>query len=371
MYLVIHQMMEFQEVYISDSHIVIKQLAGAPVIKTAFAVRPKAGQIQNLTDGFFVSPVENRACNLPAQGLCGIAQMHLQNLPDVHTGWHAQRIEDNIQGCAVRHIRHVLAWQYTGHDALITMAAGHFVAHGYLALMRDIYPDNLIYPRAHFIAALPRKDFDVNNNAAFTMGNLQGGVSDFPCLFAKNSAQKAFLRSQVGLPLRCDLTDENVAASDLGADTDDAALVQIFQRVVADARNIPCNLLGSELGIAGIAFIFLHMNRGEHVVHDQALADQDGVLIVIAFPGHESHQDILSQGNLPLACGRAVRDHVAFRHPIPHRNDGPLIYAGTLVGPAEFNELIVPGPAGIVPDDNICGRNRRHHARAVRQHHNA
>ena len=51
-------------------------------------------------------------------------------------------------------------------------------------------------------------------------------------------------------------------AADLGADADDAALVEVFESVVADAGDIAGDLLGPELGVAGVALILFDMDGG-------------------------------------------------------------------------------------------------------------
>src|SRR3712207_8034509 len=52
-------------------------------------------------------------------------------------------------------------------------------------------------------------------------------------------------RSQLGLALRRDLADEHVAGHDLGADADDAALVEVGQDLLGDVRDVPGDLLGA------------------------------------------------------------------------------------------------------------------------------
>ena len=64
------------------------------------------------------------------------------------------------------------------------------------------------------------------------MGHTQRGVAHLAGLLNEHGAQQALLSSQLSLALRADLTDQNIAALDLGTDADDAALVQIFQGVL-------------------------------------------------------------------------------------------------------------------------------------------
>ena len=61
------------------------------------------------------------------------------------------------------------------------------------------------------------------------MGDAQGGVAHLAGLLTEDGAQEALFGGQLGLALRGDLTDEDVAGGDLGADADDAALVQVSE----------------------------------------------------------------------------------------------------------------------------------------------
>src|SRR3546814_1017594 len=77
------------------------------------------------------------------------AEMRLENLADVHTAGHAQRVEDDIDRGAVREERHVLLRQDAADHALVAVAAGHLVARLHLALHRDEDLEHLEIGRAH------------------------------------------------------------------------------------------------------------------------------------------------------------------------------------------------------------------------------
>ena len=50
-----------------------------------------------------------------------------------------------------------------------------------------------------------------------------------------------------------------------------------------------------ELGVAGHHLELLDVDRGEHVVADDALGDQDRILEVVAVPRHERDQHVAAQ----------------------------------------------------------------------------
>ena len=87
----------------------------------------------------------------------------------------------------------------------------------------------------------------------------------------------------------------------LGADIDDARLVEVLQRLLADIRDVARDLLLAQLGVAGHHLEFLDMDRGEDVVADDALGDQDRVLEVVAVPRHERDQHVAAERQLAEA----------------------------------------------------------------------
>ena len=80
-------------------------------------------------------------------------EVRLENLADVHTRRHAERVEHDLHRRAVRQVRHVLFGQDARDDALVAVAAGHLVADRQLALHRDVDLDQLDDARRQLVAA--------------------------------------------------------------------------------------------------------------------------------------------------------------------------------------------------------------------------
>ena len=188
--------------------------------------------------------------------------MGLLDLPDIHTGRHAQRIQHDIQRTSVRQVRHILHGQHAGNNTLVAVTAGHLVAHGDLSLLGNVDADGLIDPGSQLVAVLSGKYLRVDDDAVGAVRHLQGSVTDFAGLLTEDRAQQALLRGQLGLALRGDLADQDISRADFRADADDAALVQILQGVVADAGHVPGDLLRSQLGVAGLGLVLFNMNGG-------------------------------------------------------------------------------------------------------------
>ena len=187
------------------------------------------------------------------------------------------------------------------------------------------------------------------------MRHLQGGVADFAGLLTENGAEQTLLGSEIGLALGGDLAHQDITGGDLGTHHDDTALVQVLQRIVAHAGDVPGDLLGSQLGVAGVALILFHVDGGENVLHDQALVEQDGVFVVVAFPVHVAHQDVLAQGDLAVGGTGAVSHDVALLDALTGRDDGPLVDAGALVGAGKLDKLVVLYFTGVIAHGDVVG----------------
>ena len=97
--------------------------------------------------------VEHRRREVETERVRRPPEVRLENLADVHTRRHAERVEHDLHRRAVRQIRHVLLGQDARDDALVAVAAGHLVADRQLALHRDVHLDELDDARRQLVAA--------------------------------------------------------------------------------------------------------------------------------------------------------------------------------------------------------------------------
>ena len=182
-------------------------------------------------------------------------------------------------------------------------------------------------------ARADHRPFDARRHA-------QRGVAHFARLLAEDRAQQLFFGAQLGLALGRDLADQDVARTDLGADADDARGVEVAQRLFAHVGDVARDLFGSELGVARHALELLDMDRGEEVVLDHPLGDQDGVLEVVAAPRHEGDQHVAPQRQLADVGRRPVGQHVARVDPLSAHHHRLLIDAGVLVGALVLDQVV-------------------------------
>src|SRR5215469_6510573 len=208
--LVVHEVVELEDVDVAHRHLAIERLAGAAVMQRHLARVIEPGEIEHLLDVLLLGAVEHRrrdrdavaevlaeldellflqrldrlvlAVDL-AQGLlqrlrvaalavvgvdrladlephagAGPAEMRLEDLPDVHAARHAERVEHDVDRLAVGEERHVLGRHDLRHHALVAVAARHLVAGLDLALHGDEDLDHLHHAGRQLVAALQLLD---------------------------------------------------------------------------------------------------------------------------------------------------------------------------------------------------------------------
>ena len=115
-------------------------------------------------------------------------------------------------------------------------------------------------------------------------------------------------------------------------------LVEVAQHLLGDVGDVAGDLLGPELGVTGVDLVLLDVDRGEHVLLDQPLGEDDGVLEVVALPGHEGDEEVAAQGQLARFGRGPVGEHVALLHLVALADQRLLVDAGALVGALELAE---------------------------------
>ena len=127
----------------------------------------------------------------------------------------------------------------------------------------------------------------------------------------------------------------------LGAHSDDAVLVEVEQHVLADVGDLAGDLLGAELGVASLDLVLLDVDRGQQVVFDDALGEDDRVLVVVALPRHERAQEVLAQRQFAALGRGAVGEHLTHLDLLALTHERPVVDAGALVGALELGQAVL------------------------------
>ena len=238
------------------------------------------------------------------------------------------------------------------------MASGELVALGDLALGRDVNADQVVDTGGQIVAVVAAEGQHVDDDAAFTVRDLERGVTDLARLLLEDRADQLLLGGQLGLALRRDLSDQQVARDDLGADADDAALVEVPQAFLGTVRDVAGDLFVTELGVAGVDLVFLDVNRGEFVFLDQALGENDRVLEVVTLPGHEGDHAVLAEGDFATAGRGSVRQDVTLLDLVAGVDDRPLMDQRALVRAHELEQRVLVRAVLVLELDRLGSRRR-------------
>src|SRR5215471_6663432 len=151
--LVVDQVRQLQHVDVADGDVLLERLARHAVEEPRLAALRQTRAIEPVLDLVLRRAVEHRRREVEAERVSRPSEVRLENLADVHTRRHAERIEHDLHRSAVRQMRHVLLGEDARDDALVAVAAGHLVADRQLALHRDVHLDELDDARRQFVAA--------------------------------------------------------------------------------------------------------------------------------------------------------------------------------------------------------------------------
>src|SRR6476620_7532060 len=253
--LVLDEVVELEHVDVADGDPAVEQLARPAVAQLGLAVVRQARLGQLALDVVLGRAVEHGGRGLQALGVERPAEVGLEDLADVQPARDAKRVEDDGDRGAVRQERHVLGGQDLGDDALVAVTAGHLVADADLALLGDGHPDQAVDTRLEVVVELATELADLDDLAALAVRQAQRAVLHLARLLTEDRPQEALLGGQLGLALRRDLADQDVAGAHLGPDVHDALLVEVLEGLLADVRDIAGDLLGTELRVARLDLV--------------------------------------------------------------------------------------------------------------------
>ncbi len=179
---------------------------------------------------------------------------------------------------------------------LLPWRPGHLVALGDLPLLGHVDPDQLVDARGSSSSFSREKTFTSTTTPPSPWGTRRE-VSRTSRAFSpkmarsrRSSAVSSVSPLGVTLPTRMSPGRTSAPMRTMPRSS------RSFSCVFAHVGDVPGDLLGPQLGIPGLALVLLDVDGGEDVFLHQLLADEDGVLEVVAFPGHERHQDVLAPG---------------------------------------------------------------------------
>ena len=95
------------------------------------------------------------------------------------------------------------------------------------------------------------------------------------------------------------------------------------------------------------------MDRGVDIILHKALRQKDGILVIVAFPCHESDQRVLAERKLAVARGRTVRNDLTGFNALTLFDDRLLVIAVALIASRELDQMIVLPRAVVIRHPDI------------------
>ncbi len=135
--------MELQDVHVAHGYRLRERLARAAVVELHLAGAVEACGHELVANLIRRRAGERRHDGLVVEGVRGEAEVHLEDLAEVHAARDAERREDDVDRIAVGVVRHVFRREHAGDDALVAVASGELVAHRDVAHLRDGHDDLL------------------------------------------------------------------------------------------------------------------------------------------------------------------------------------------------------------------------------------
>ncbi len=83
-----------------------------------------------------------------------------------------RRVQHDIQRASVGQERHILNRKHTGNNTLVSVTAGHLIAHGDLSLLGNVDAYRLVHARGQLVAVLPCKYLGIHDDAVGAVRHL-------------------------------------------------------------------------------------------------------------------------------------------------------------------------------------------------------
>ncbi len=258
--------------------------------------------------------------DLAAQALGRPAQVHFQDLADVHTRRHAQRVQHDVHGFARGHVRHVLDRHHVGDHTLVAVAACHLVARLDAALHGQEHLDHLQHARGEVVTGGDLAALVGEATLEFLLVRLDlllralDGFRSVLVLHAQGEPVSLLQAVQEGVGDHVTLLQASATVDHLAHDLRTQTHVdggfqdaELVVEVLLDALDFRLfDLAGALVLLDAVAGEDLHVDDG--AVHARRNA-QRAVLNVRSLLAEDRAQQLLFRGQLAFALRGDLADH--------------------------------------------------------------
>ena len=135
--------MQFENIHIADGNRLSECIAGAPIVEWYLPSAREAGRLKLVANLISGRARKRRHNRLVAKRVRRKPEVHLKNLPEVHTRRNAERRENKVYWIAVFVVRHIFNGEHARDDALVAVTPRELVADRDVTHLRD-GNDNLL-----------------------------------------------------------------------------------------------------------------------------------------------------------------------------------------------------------------------------------
>ena len=184
-------------------------------------------------------------------------------------------------------------------------------------------------------------EFLIDDDTVEGRAALEGGILDVSGFITEDSLEELLLRTRIGLAFRRDLTDEDITRLHVGTDTDETVLVEVLRCILGNVRDVGRELLHTALGVAHLEQLLYDVYGSVHILTNDTLGEDDGILVVVTFPRDVRHLEVLTERQFAASGSITLGEHLTFDHLIALANDRMEVDGGILVGLLELRHLVL------------------------------
>ncbi len=139
------------------------------------------------------------------------------------------------------------------------------------------------------------EDLNVDHRTNHARRNTQRRIFHVGGFLTENGTQQFFFRGQLGFTFGCNLTYQHIVGTHFSTNMNNAGVIQTVQLDFRQIADVACDFFGTQFGVTRHNREFFNVNRSIAVVGHYIFGDQNRVFEVVAVPGHERDQHVLTQ----------------------------------------------------------------------------
>ena len=118
----------------------------------------------------------------------------------------------------------------------------------------------------------------------------------------------------------------------MSTDLYDTAIIEVGKLLLFDIRDVTRDLLYAVFKLSSLDLLFINMHAGVFISTNHLFAHDDGILVIIAMPRHESYEGVFTNRKLAAVHARTVGYDLTRLYHVTFSHDRALRKGSVLVG---------------------------------------